>query len=326
MSIYTKVGDRGFSSTINRKNIPKNSPIFTVLGTLDEVSSALGTAKPFLNADLSEKVEQLQKDIFSFNGELAGAEKFATAEKIRSLEQNIDSIISQLGEIKVFVTPGQTSGGAALDVARTIMRRCEREAVALSQIGGISREAMAWINRTSDYIFALARFADTKEISAEKTSASFSHEQTNIPTEGIVLAVAHRNLSDIADDLCRVVISKAREQGIKVVAAVCDNGGNLLSLKRDDDAFIASIDIAINKAFTSTSLKMSTEEVGKLSKPGASLYGLQYTNSGRIVIFGGGVTLTMNGEIVGALGVSGGSAEQDTALAEFGKKVFEGGH
>lgn len=116
-------------------------------------------------------------------------------------------------------------------------------------------------------------------------------------------------MSDIADDLCKVVIMKAREQGIKVVAAVCDNGGNLLSLKRDDDAFIASIDIAINKAFTSTSLKMSTEQVGKLSQPGASLYGLQYTNSGKIVIFGGGVTLTVNGEIVGALGVSGGSAE-----------------
>ena len=133
-------------------------------------------------------------------------------------------------------------------------------------------------------------------------------------------------MSDIADDLCKVVIMKAREQGIKVVAAVCDNGGNLLSLKRDDDAFIASIDIAINKAFTSTSLKMSTEQVGKLSQPGASLYGLQYTNSGKIVIFGGGVTLTVNGEIVGALGVSGGSAEQDTALAEFGKKIFEGGY
>lgn len=71
---------------------------------------------------------------------------------------------------------------------------------------------------------------------------------------------------------------------------------------------------------------MSTEQVGKLSQPGASLYGLQYTNSGKIVIFGGGVTLTVNGEIVGALGVSGGSAEQDTALAEFGKKIFEGGY
>ncbi len=325
MSIYTKAGDRGFTSTMNRKNIPKNSPIFSVLGTLDEVNSTLGTAKSHLNPDLSVKVEQLQKDIYALNGELAGAEKFATAEKIKAQEQEIDAIMSQTGSFTEFITPGKTAGGAALDVARTVMRRCEREAIALSQIGGISREVLSWINRTSDYIYAMARLADADNTVTEKAEI-VPEIKTAISTEGIHLAVAHRNLSDIADDLCKVVIMKAREQGIKVVAAVCDNGGNLLSLKRDDDAFIASIDIAINKAFTSTSLKMSTEQVGKLSQPGASLYGLQYTNSGNIVIFGGGVTLTVNGEIVGALGVSGGSAEQDTALAEFGKKIFEGGY
>ena len=323
MSIYTKAGDRGFTSTINRKNIPKNSPIFSVLGTLDEASSALGTAKPHLEKDLAEKVDRLQKDIFAFNGELAGAEKFATAEKIRALEQEIDSITSRLGEMKVFITPGKNAGSAALDLARTMMRRCEREAISLSQIGGISREAMSWINRASDYIYALARLADSDEAAGAGTK--FSGKQP-LSTNGIRLAVEKHNLSDIADDLCKVVIAKAREMGIKVVAAVCDNGGNLLSLKRDDDAFIASIDIAINKAFTSTSLKMSTKQVGELSQPGASLYGLQYTNSGRIVIFGGGEPLLMNGEIVGALGVSGGSAEEDTLLCEFGKRVFEGGN
>jgi len=322
LSIYTKVGDRGFTSTMNRKNIPKNSPIFSVLGTLDEANSALGTAKPFLDEELADKVDALQKDIFAFNGELAGASKFATAEKVAALEKDIDSITSQLGEMKVFITPGNTSGGAALDVARTIMRRCEREAISLSQIGGISKEAMSWINRASDYIYILARLADSQDGAGVKPAKKAKH---TISTEGIKLAVGHYHLSDIADDLCKVVVAKAREMGVKVVVAVCDNGGNLLSLKRDDDAFIASIDIAINKAFTSTSLKMSTEQVGELSKPGASLYGLQYTNSGRIVIFGGGDTLTMNGEIVGALGVSGGSAEQDSMLCEFGKKVFEGG-
>lgn len=324
MSIYTKAGDKGFTSTMNRHSVPKNSPIFSVLGTLDEANSTLGTAKPHLDAELSEQVETLQNDIYAFNGELAGAEKFVTPEKIHSLEEKIDAAMAKLGEIKLFVTPGKTPGGAALDVARTVMRRCEREAVSLSQIGGITREALGWLNRTSDYIFALARLADagSSETAAKPVQLE---KKVAVPMDGIKLAVAHRNLSDIADDLCKVVVLKAREMGIKVVAAVCDNGGNLLSLKRDDDAFIASIDIAINKAFTSTSLKMSTEQVGKLTQPGASLYGLQYTNSGKIVIFGGGVPLTMNGEIVGALGVSGGSAEEDTGLAEFGKKVFEGG-
>ncbi len=322
MGIYTKAGDRGYTSTINRRNIPKNSRIFTVLGTLDEVSSTLGTAKPFLDAALVEKVDALQKDIFAFNGELAGAAKFATAQKVAAIEEDIDSITAQLGDMNAFVLPGNTPGGAALDVARTVMRRCEREAISLSQIGGISREAMSWINRVSDYIYVLARFADSKGTMKAKLSATTGG---GISANGMKPMVGSHSLSDIADDLCKVVIAKAREMGLKVVVAVCDNGGNLLSLKRDDDAFIASVDIAINKAFTSISLKMSTQQVGELSKPGASLYGLQYTNSGRIVIFGGGDTLTMNGEIVGGLGVSGGSAEEDLMLCEFGKKIFEGG-
>ena len=79
----------------------------------------------------------------------------------------------------------------------------------------------------------------------------------------------------------------------------------------------------MNKAFTSASLKMTTKEVGELAAPGAPLYGIQNTNGGKIVIFGGGVPLMKNGTIVGALGVSGGSAELDTAIADFGAIYFE---
>ena len=68
---------------------------------------------------------------------------------------------------------------------------------------------------------------------------------------------------------------------------------------------------------------MSTAQLGTLSQPGESLYGIQFTNNGKIVIFGGGEVLKKDGIIVGAIGVSGGSAEQDTALAAYGKSVFE---
>lgn len=100
--------------------------------------------------------------------------------------------------------------------------------------------------------------------------------------------------------------------GAAVVTAVCDAGGNPVVLLRDDDAYIASVDIAANKAFTSVSLKMTTAELGRLAQPGAPLYGVQHTNAGRIVIFGGGVPLVRDGAIIGGFGVSGGSAEQDT--------------
>ena len=115
----------------------------------------------------------------------------------------------------------------------------------------------------------------------------------------------------------------AAAQGVRVVTAVCDAGGNPLVLLRADDAFIASVDIAANKAYTAVSLKMSTEELGRLAQPGGSLYGIQHTNGGRIVIFGGGVPLMRHGQIVGGFGVSGGTAAQDTAFGQYAKDYFE---
>ena len=91
-----------------------------------------------------------------------------------------------------------------------------------------------------------------------------------------------------------------------------------------DGAYIASYDVALNKSFTVVSLKMSTSTLKPLAQPGGSLYGIQFTNGGKIVIFGGGEPLVgRSGQIVGGLGVSGGSEEQDTALAAYGKQVFE---
>ena len=82
-------------------------------------------------------------------------------------------------------------------------------------------------------------------------------------------------------------------------------------------------DIATNKAYTVTALKMPTTELKKLAAPGGSLYGIQFTTPSKIVIFGGGVPLVYRGKIIGGLGVSGGSEEQDTALADFGASVLE---
>jgi uncharacterized protein GlcG (DUF336 family) len=90
-----------------------------------------------------------------------------------------------------------------------------------------------------------------------------------------------------------------------------------------DGAYIASFDIALNKTYTSASLKMSTAQLAELSQPGQDLYGIQFTNNGKIVIFGGGEVLEYDGRIVGALGVSGGTAAEDTAIAAYGKEVFK---
>ena len=120
------------------------------------------------------------------------------------------------------------------------------------------------------------------------------------------------------------VEKKALEMGVKAVTAISDAGGNPIAVECMDDAFIASYDIAVNKAFTVVSLKMPTKNLATLAAPGGSLYGIQFTNNGKIIIFGGGEPLTnKDGVILGGLGVSGGTAEQDTLLGEYGKAFFE---
>lgn len=127
---------------------------------------------------------------------------------------------------------------------------------------------------------------------------------------------------ETAKKLIDKVEKKAEEMGVAVIIAVADRSARPVAVHCMDDAYIASFDIALNKAYTSAGLKMSTAELSRLSGPGQPLYGIQHTNEGKIVIFGGGETLEANGRIAGALGVSGGTLEQDTDLAAYGHEIF----
>lgn len=316
MSIYTKNGDTGFASTITRRMIPKNSPIFALLGALDELNSALGVARNKMPAETGEIVRSLQQDIIAFCSELAGGEKFATKEKVSSMEKSIDLIMESVPKITDFITPGNSAAGAALDLARSVARRAERELVTSKQTGGITREAMMWGNRLSDLIYALARLMDA-EASGAPRPAQAPGRAPAAP------APAGTGFMEKALWLCGQVLQKAKESNLPVVAAACDAGGNAAVLLRADGAYLASVDIAQNKAFTSVSLQMSTEQLSGLCQPNGPLYGVQQTNGGRIVIFGGGIPLYESGVLVGGFGVSGGSAEQDTALAHYAKEQFE---
>ena len=126
----------------------------------------------------------------------------------------------------------------------------------------------------------------------------------------------------LAKKLAEKIEQKAEEIGVRAVVAIADSGARPILVECMNDSYIASYDIAVNKAYTSVALKMKTAELKKLSQPNESLYGIQFTNSGQIVIFGGGEPLKINGEIVGGLGVSGGSEEQDTFLAAYGEEIF----
>lgn len=128
---------------------------------------------------------------------------------------------------------------------------------------------------------------------------------------------------DFAEQLMKRVEAKAKEMGMRVVTAVADAHGNPVAVRCMDGAYMGSFDVALNKTYTAIAFQMSTEELGKLARTDGELYGIQHTNQGRIVIFGGGVPLKLNGAIIGAFGVSGGSARQDTYLAHFAEEVFQ---
>ncbi len=127
----------------------------------------------------------------------------------------------------------------------------------------------------------------------------------------------------LAKKLIEAVEKKASEIGVNAVVAISDVGARPVAIECMDDSYIASFDVALNKAYTVVALKMPTIKLKGLAQPGESLYGIQFTNGGQIVIFGGGDPLVYNGKIIGGIGVSGGTEEQDTLLSAYGAKQLE---
>ena len=115
---------------------------------------------------------------------------------------------------------------------------------------------------------------------------------------------------------------KAIEIGQPMNIAVADAGGNLISHVRMDNAWIGSIDISIKKAYTSRAFDIATKDLATHSQSGDQFFGIHASNDGKIMIFAGGIPLKRDGKVVGAIGVSGGSGEQDHSVAEAGAKAY----
>jgi uncharacterized protein GlcG (DUF336 family) len=124
----------------------------------------------------------------------------------------------------------------------------------------------------------------------------------------------------------RRVIAAAERKSVEIRqpmnVAVADEGGNLVSHVRMDGAWIGSIDISIKKAYTARAFDLATKDLAVHSQSGGQFFGIHASNEGRIMIFAGGVPLKKDGKVVGAIGVSGGSGEQDQAVAEAGAAAF----
>lgn len=126
---------------------------------------------------------------------------------------------------------------------------------------------------------------------------------------------------EVAQEIIEKAVENSKQIGVKMCIAVLDSGGNLKSFTRMDDAWVGSIDIAIKKAKTACYFAMPSGEIGKLSVPGSPLYGIEHSNDGLITFPGGLPIVDEDGILIGAIGVSGDTVENDNLVAQAGVNV-----
>lgn len=170
--VTTRTGDEGYTGLIGRERVPKWDPRPETYGTLDEATSALGIARAVTsNARVKEQILALQRDLYLLMAELAlSPEAYAesdfkiTAEHVAGLERVSEELKAEVEIGNVFIIPGETLPGAALDLARTIVRRGERLAAKLYHDGTIANlDVLRYLNRLSDLLFVLARYEESTE-------------------------------------------------------------------------------------------------------------------------------------------------------------------
>jgi uncharacterized protein GlcG (DUF336 family) len=152
-----------------------------------------------------------------------------------------------------------------------------------------------------------------------KTQATPSHHKRQ--TDKLVSGEKMIQLAD-ARRIIAAAEKKAAEIGQPMNIAVADAGGNLIAHVRMDNAWLGSIDISIKKAWTSRAFDIATKDLATHSQSGNQFFGIHASNDGKVMIFAGGIPLKKDGKVVGAIGVSGGSGEQDHAVAEAGAAAF----
>jgi len=163
--IYTKTGDKGSTSLASGKRVSKDHYRIKAYGTVDELNSILGIVRVKASSKVKKIISDIQNDLFDLGADLATPEqkkyKFAplriTENQVNRIEKSIDQYNKKLGTLNSFILPGGSESASFLHNARTVARRAETQAVALSKKEKINKEALRYINRLSDLLFVLSR-------------------------------------------------------------------------------------------------------------------------------------------------------------------------
>ncbi|CNI41948.1 putative propanediol utilization protein: B12 related [Yersinia massiliensis] len=328
MSIYTKTGDAGTTALFTGQRVKKSHPRVETYGTLDELNAALSLCARVMQGEENRQlIDAVQHQLFYFSAELASegievppvGRKSISEQDIHALEQAVDRCMAQLPPVKGFILPGDTEAGSRLHFARTLARRCERRLIELAEQVPVRSVLLQYLNRLSDCLYALARDEDQRQQlqqTAQTVLARYlAATQETQPTTKTRPTVMGLGFSDV-HQLVKLAVEAAMTLGIAVVVALTDRHGNLIMTYRMPDTLLVSSELAPKKAWTAVALKAATHQLSSAVQPGADLFQLEASTGGKVVSFGGGYPLWRDGQLVGGLGISGGSVEQDMHIAE----------
>lgn len=323
MAIYTRTGDAGTTALFSGQRVSKTHPRVEAYGTLDELNAALSLcACATQNVQHRALLEAIQLQIFWFSAELASeseqpspTQRYISSEEIAALEAAIDEAMGRVAPLRSFILPGRCETASRLHFARTLARRAERRLVELSATVAVRHVLMRYINRLSDCLYALARAEDhdahQTTIIQEVTKRYLASAQPPAQKEQ-AMSLSFADLHQ----LTRAAVARAQEINVPVVVSIVDANGTETVTWRMPDALLVSSELAPKKAWTAVAMKAATHELADMVQPGAPLYGLESHTQGKVVTFGGGFPLWRDGRLLGGLGISGGSVEQDMDIAQ----------
>lgn len=332
--VYTKGGDGGQTSLYGGTRVSKASAKVAAYGAVDSANAAIGLAANYQEEPIMRDLLRVcQEKLFVVGGELAsdpvGLQKLKTVivpADSRFIEGVIDEISGALTQNEKFVLPGSCKASAYLHSARTAVRTAERAIITHDEMTAVNPQLIRFINRLSDLLFVMSRYADLMQGSFKQESA-VSQETPKIkitPGEEKPQSGSSKTVTlALAEKMALEGLKKAASLGVPVVISIVDEGGHLVTLKRMENAHVGSIDISMNKAFTAHAFKIETAALATLTEPGQPLYGIQETNGGRVVVFGGGIPILKDGKALGAIGVSGGTVEEDVIIAKSAMNIYE---
>ena len=295
------------------ENIILNTDINTsleksIFNHIDEAINLIKKLDKFIdNQDFSNILKELSKKFLLIK------DKKNVSFETKNIENCILKYSNILSLNDEYKTPEENEEVLIAYLLYIIIKKIQRRFLLLSKSRGIRLELINYISKSRDFFHIVYKFIQEK-VMVKYVIELVSEKLSSIDMDS--------NLSlEKARKIIRAGERKAKEMNIAAVFAVVNAEGNLIIEERMDNAILVSIEVAYKKAYTAAALKLNTEDLTALVQPGAMFYGLQ--SDPKYIVFGGGMLLKVDGKIVGAVGVSGGSAQEDMEIAKACVKAFE---